>query len=143
MNAAFNKLRKAEGHEWKTASITRFGLFESLVVLFGLCNAPASFQHYINHALSDLLDKSFRAYLDDVLVYSSTREEHRDHVRQVIPRLLEAGLQIDLGKCEFETTWTKYLGSIVRPHGIEMDLAKVKTIDNWKPPATVKDLQSF
>jgi len=104
--AAFNKLRIAEGHEWKTAFITRFGLYESLVMPFGLCNAPASFQDYINHTLFDLLDKICTAYLDDVLIYSKDRKEHRAHVREVVSRLRDAGLQIDIDKCEFETTRT-------------------------------------
>ncbi|RAL66528.1 hypothetical protein DID88_006218 [Monilinia fructigena] len=81
--AAFNKLRIAEGDEWKTAFITRFGLFESLVMPFGLCNAPASFQHYINHTLFNELDKYCTAYLDDVLVYSADKSEHREHVRTI------------------------------------------------------------
>lgn len=101
--AAFNKLRIAEGHKWKTAFITLFGLFESMVMPFGLCNAPASFQHYINHTLFDLLDKYCTAYLDDVLIYSESRKDHRKHVRKVVQRLQSAGLQIDINKCEFET----------------------------------------
>lgn len=141
--AAFNRLRIAEGHEWKTAFITRFGLFETLVTPFGLCNAPASFQHYINHTLHDLLDKTCTAYLDDVLVYSANRKDHRKHVREVVQRLIEAGLQIDIHKCEFETTKTKYLGLIISPGGIQMDPAKVKTIHDWLPPPNLKDLQKF
>lgn len=141
--AAFNKLRIAEGHEWKTAFSTRFGLYESLVMPFGLCNAPATFQHYINHTLHDLLDRICTAYLDDVLVYSVTRKEHREHVRTVVSRLQEAGLQIDINKCEFETTRTKYLGLIISPRGIEMDPAKVDAITSWQPPTSVRDLQRF
>jgi hypothetical protein len=141
--AAFNKLRIAEGHEWKTAFITRFGLFESLVMPFGLCNAPASFQNYINHILYDLLDNTCTAYLDDVLIYSANRKDHRKDVREVIQRLIEAGLQIDIHKCEFETTKTKYLGLIVSPGGIQMDPVKVKTIRDWLPPPSLKDLQKF
>jgi hypothetical protein len=141
--AAFNKLRIAEGHEWKTAFVTRFGLFESLVMPFGLCNAPASFQNYINHILFDLLDNTCTAYLDDILVYSANRKDHREHVREVVRRLTEAGLQIDVHKCEFETTRTKYLGLIVSPGGIQMDPAKVKTIRDWLPPPSLKDLQKF
>ncbi len=141
--AAFNKLRIAEGHEWKTAFISRFGLYESLVMPFGLCNAPASFQHYINHALYDLLDKTCTAYLDDVLVYSRTRKEHREHVREVVDRLIQAGLQVDIGKCEFETPSTKYLGLIITTDGIRMDPDKVKTIVEWEAPATVRELQRF
>jgi len=141
--AAFNKLRIAEGHEWKTAFITRFGLFESLVMPFGLCNAPASFQHYINHALYDLLDKICTAYLDDVLIYSRTRKEHRAHVREVVDRLISAGLQIDIGKCEFETSKTRYLGLIITTDGIQMDPAKVKTITEWSAPGSLRELQRF
>lgn len=141
--AAFNKLRIAEGHEWKTAFITRFGLFESLVMPFGLCNAPASFQHYINHTLFDLLDKYCTAYLDDVLIYSESRKDHRKHVREVVQRLQDAGLQIDINKCEFETKRTKYLGLIIMSGGIEMDSEKVKTIVDWKPPLGLRDLQRF
>jgi hypothetical protein len=141
--AAFNKLRIAEGHEWKTAFITRFGLFESLVMPFGLCNAPASFQNYINHTLHDLLDKTCTAYLDDVLIYSSNKKDHRRHVREVVQRLIDAGLQIDIDKCEFEVTETKYLGLIVSPGGIKMDPEKVATIRQWTPPPHLKDLQKF
>ena len=141
--AAFNNLRIAEGHEWKTAFVTRFGLFETLVLPFGLCNAPSSFQHYINHALFDLLDKTCTAYLDDVLVYSTTRKEHRQHVREVVTRLRDAGLQIDIKKCEFEAQETKYLGLVVTTDGIKMDPAKVQAILDWKTPTTVKCLQRF
>ena len=141
--AAFNKLRIAEGHEWKTAFITRFGLFESLVMPFGLCNAPALFQHYINHVLFDLLDEFCTAYLDDVLIYSESRKAHREHVREVVSRLIDAGLQIDINKCEFETTRTKYLGLIITPGGIEMDPEKVITIRDWRTPLKLKDLQRF
>jgi hypothetical protein len=141
--AAFNKLRIAEGHEWKTAFITRFGLFESLVMPFGLCNAPASFQNYINHTLHDLLDRTCTAYLDDVLIYSANKAEHRKHVREVVQRLIDAGLQIDIQKCEFEVTETKYLGLIVSPGGIKMDPEKVATIASWLEPPHLKDLQKF
>ena len=141
--AAFNKLRIAEGHEWKTAFITRFGLYESLVMPFGLCNAPASFQNYINHTLHNLLDKFCTAYLDDVLIYSSSKKDHRRHVREVVQRLIDASLQIDIDKCEFEVTKTKYLGLIISSGGISMDPDKVATIMQWTQPPHLKDLQRF
>lgn len=112
----------------ETAFITCFGLFKSLIMPFGLCNAPASFQNYINHTLHDLLDKTCTAYLDDVLVYSANRRDHQKHIHEVVQQLLKAGLQIDFNKCEFETTKTKYLGLIITPGGISMDPAKVETI---------------
>ena len=143
ITAAFNRLRIAPGDEWKTAFITRFGLFECLVANFGMTGAPSSFQHYINHALFDVLDKYATAYLDDVLIYSRSKSDHRRHVREVVKRLLNAGLTIDIGKCEFETTETKYLGLIISTNGLRMDPEKVSAIKRWGTPATLKDLQRF
>ena len=80
-----------------------------LVMLFGLSNTPATFQHYINNLLYDLLDKTCTAYLDDILVYSELKAEYRAHIREVVKCIMEAGLQIDINKCEFETTCCKYL----------------------------------
>lgn len=141
--AAFNRLRVAPGDEWKTAFITRFGLFECLVANFGMTGAPSSFQHYINHTLFDLLDKFVTAYLDDVLVYSKTRKEHRSHVREVVTRLMNAGLTIDIRKCEFNVTRTKYLGLIISTDGIQMDPDKVSAIREWNKPGTLRELQRF
>jgi hypothetical protein len=126
--AAFNRVRIAEGHEWLTAFITRFGLYESLVTPFGLQGAPATFQHYINDVLYDILDAHATAYLDDVLVYSTNRKDHIQHVRDVLRRMIDAGLQIDIEKCEFHTERTKYLGLIITPGGIEMDPEKVVAV---------------
>ena len=72
------------GEEWKTAFRTRYGLFESLVINFGLINAPASFQAYINNALLEYLDVFYTAYLDDILIYSNSKKEYTRHVRQVL-----------------------------------------------------------
>jgi hypothetical protein len=141
--AAFNRVRIAQGHEWLTAFITRFGLYETLVTPFGLQGAPATFQNYINDILYDLLDDCATAYLDDILIYSQTVEEHVKQVREVLDRLIKAGLQVDINKCEFHTTKTKYLGLIIRPGSIEMDPDKVKAIVTWQPPTTRRQLQRF
>ena len=82
--AVFNKLRMASGEEWKTAFRTRYGLFESLVMNFGLTNAPVSFQAYINNALLEYLDVFYTAYLDDILIYSNSKKEYTRYVRQVL-----------------------------------------------------------
>jgi hypothetical protein len=141
--AAFNRIRVAEGHEWMTAFITRFGLYEMLVTPFGLCNAPATFQNYINHVLHDALDLYCTAYLDDVLVFSRTREEHTRHVHDVIRRLRDAGLQIDMNKSEFYTKKTKYLGLIISTEGMSMDKDKITAITAWQTPTSIKELQQF
>ena len=141
--AAFNRIRIAEGHEWKTAFSTRYGQFECLCMPFGLCNAPATFQSHINETLRPFLDEFCSAYLDDVLVFSDTLEEHERHVRLVITRLEAAGLFIDIDKCEFHTQRTKYLGLIITTEGIRMDPAKVEAILAWETPRSLKDVQAF
>ena len=82
--AAFNGLRVAEGEEWKTAFATRWGLYEYLVLPFGLTGGPSSFQRYINDALREFLDEFATAYLDDILIYSKTMKEHREYVKLVL-----------------------------------------------------------
>lgn len=143
--AAFHKIRIAEGDEWLTAFRTRFGLYEWLVTPFGLANAPSTFQRYINWTLRDYLDDFASAYLDDVLIFSSgTLAEHRTHVGKVLERLRDAGLQLDIDKCEFEVKSTKYLGFIIEAGvGIRMDPEKVKAILDWETPRTVKGVRSF
>lgn len=143
ITAAFNRLRIAPGDEWKTAFITRFGLFECLVANFGMTGAPSSFQHYINNVLFDILDHYATAYLDDILIYSNSPSEHRRHVREVLQRLIKAGLTIDISKCEFGVKKTKYLGLIISTKGISMDPEKVRAIQEWEPPRTLRDLQRF
>ena len=141
--AAFNRIRIAKGDEWKTAFRTRYGLFESLVRPFGLTNAPSTFQNYINSSLQQYLDVFCTAYLDDVLIYSNTQREHRQHVNIVLDKLRDAGLQLDLNKCQFEASEVKYLGLIISCKGIEMDPKKIDCIRNWKTPRNVKDIQAF
>jgi hypothetical protein len=90
--AAFNRIRIAEGYEWMTAFNTRYGQFECLVMPFGLSNAPATFQSYINDTLREFLDDFVSAYLDDALIFSDTEEEHPAQVRAVIEKLRDASL---------------------------------------------------
>ena len=141
---AFHRMRVAEGDEWKTAFRTRYGHFEYLVMPFGLCNAPATFQSYINDALRDFLDEFCVAYLDDVLIYTDgTHEEHVQHVRQVLQRLLDHGLYAKLEKCEFHVRETRFLGFIISPDGIAMDPERIATIVDWPTPKSVHDIRVF
>ena len=137
--AAFHKIRIAKGDEWKTAFRTRFGLFEWLVTPFGMANSPSTFQRYINWTLREFLDEFCTAYLDDVLIYTDgSRKQHQEHVRRVLSKLQEAGLQVDIKKCEFEVKSTKYLGFIIEAgKRIRMDPAKVAAIREWEAPRTV------
>jgi hypothetical protein len=123
--AAFNKLRIAEGDEWLTAFRTRYGLFEYLVMPFGLANAPSTFQHYVNDALRPYLDLFCTAYIDDILVYSDTLAEHKRHVRIVLKAMEEAGLQLDVDKSEFHKSEVTYLEYVISTSGISIDLNKI------------------
>ena len=143
VNGAFNRIRIAEGHEWMTAFNTRYGLFETLVMPYGLTNAPATFQSYINKTLHPYLDIFCTAYIDDVLVFSDDLTSHRKHVELVLQALMDAGLQCDIKKCEFEVTEVGYLGMIISTSGVKMDTAKVEAITKWKEPENVKDVQGF
>jgi hypothetical protein len=128
--AAFNRIRIKEGHEWMTAFNTRYGQFECLVMPFGLCNAPSTFQSYINDTLRPFLDDFASAYLDDVLIFSDDLDEHIQYVRKVITKLRDAGLQIDIDKCDFHVQETKYLSLIVTTSGLKMDPKKLEALRN-------------
>ena len=138
--SAFNNVRMKEGQEYLTAMRTRFGLFESLVMPFGLTGAPATFQRFINDALREYLDQFCTAYLDDILIYSKTREEHVEHLRKVILQLRKVGLFAKISKCEFFVPETKFLGLIVGRDGFRMDPEKIKTIIEWKTPRNLTDV---
>jgi len=141
--AAFNKLRMTYGDEWKIAFRTRYDLYEYNVLLFGLTNESSSFQNFINDTLHDFLNVFCIAYMNDILIYSNSKKEHTQHVRQVLKRLRVAGLQIDIEKCEFSVIEIKYLGLIITIHGIKMDSEKVNAVMNWAAFRDVKDVQSF
>lgn len=145
VSAAFHKIRITKGQEWMTAFRTRYGLYEWLVTPFGLANAPSTFQKFINWTLREYLDEFCSAYIDDVLVYTNgSRTQHREHVRKTLVKLSEAGLYLDISKCEFECKETKYLGFIVRAgEGIQMDPEKIKAIQDWHAPTTVKGVRGF
>ena len=145
VTAAFHRIRVAQGEEWKTAFRTRYGLFEWKVCPFGLTGSPATFQRFLNWVLRDYLDDFCSAYVDDILVFTSgSIQDHRQKVSQVLQRLTDNGLTLDLNKCEFETKATKYLGFIVEVGvGIKMDPEKVKAITEWRAPTSVKGVRSF
>jgi hypothetical protein len=143
LRGAYNLIRIAAGEEWKTAFRTRYGLFEYLVMPFGLTNAPASFQQLMNEVLREFLDISVIVYLDDILIYSETREEHIRHITQVLERLRKHRLWAKAEKCRFFQNSVDFLGYIVSQDGVSMDPAKVKAILEWHSPKTIKDIQVF
>jgi len=115
--------------------------YKCKVLPFGLTNSPATFQRYINSYLFDYLDIFCTAYLDDILIYSDNELEHEAHVKKVLDRLREAGLQVDIKKCEFGVKKTKYLGFIISTDGISVDPDKFRVVKDWQEPDTVKGVR--
>jgi len=108
VGGAYNRLRVKEGDEHKLAFRTRYGLFEPTVMQFGTMNAPADFQGYIHTTIREALADFASAYLDDVLIYSDSEEDHVEHVKLVMQHLLEAGLYLKSEKCEFHNETVRY-----------------------------------
>ena len=131
------------GEEWKTAFCCCYGHFEYRVMPFVLCNAPGTFQHYINDTFRDYLDDFLIAYLDDLLIYSNSLKEHKRHVRLVLERLRSAGFYLNLFKCVFYVEEVSFLGFVVGKEGIQMGPAKVEAITSWPCPDSVRDIRVF
>ena len=140
---AYHLVRIREGDEWKTAFNTPTGHYEYLVMPFGLTNAPAVFQALVNDILRDMIDKYVFVYLDDILIFSKSLEEHTHHVQTVLQRLLENSLFVKAEKCEFHTQSIAFLGYIVAQGRLEMDPAKVSAVMSWPVPENRKQLQRF
>ncbi|KAG8916674.1 hypothetical protein FRC01_002921 [Tulasnella sp. 417] len=143
LRSGYNLVRIKEGDEWKTAFRTRFGHFEYTVMPFGLVNAPATFQHFMNDIFRDMLDESVIIYLDDILIFAETEEELLQKTKEVLRRCKEQGLYCKPEKCEFNCQEIEYLGYIIGRQGIRMDKKKVDAILEWPDPKTVKEIQSF
>lgn len=139
----YNQIRMAEGEEWKTAFRTGYGHLEYTVMHFGMTNAPATFQHFVHDWLKEYLDLFCTAYLDDILIYSDTLEEHRIHVKKVFTTLRHHNVLLKPKNCEFHTRTTTYLGLIISPECISMDSAKVKAGQEWNTPRNAKDIEVF
>ena len=140
---AFHRIRIDPKSEDYTSFRTRYGTYKCKVLPFGLCNGPATYQRYMNDVLMDYLDDFCTAYLDDILIYSEDPKEHEAHVKKVLRRLSEAGLQADIEKSEFSVTRTKYLGYVLTTKGIEVDPDKVEPLRNWVRPTTITGVKSF
>jgi len=118
------------------------GLFEWLVILEGLTNAPTSFQRFMNDVFSDMIDVSIVIYLD-ILIYSNNLADHHKHIKEVLQCLCKHRLFACANKCEFHSKWVEYLGYILSPEGLSMDQGKVKVIQDWPKPGKVKEVKTF
>lgn len=118
--------------------MSRYGLFEFVVMPFGLCNAPSTFQRLMNNVFHDALDQFVLVYLDDILVYSRDEDEHERHLAWVFERLAEHKLFAKRKKCEFGKARVRYLGHVVGSGELRVDVEKVSAVKDWAPPADIK-----
>ena len=127
----------------KTAFRTRYGHYEFLVMSFGLTNAPAAFMDLMNRIFKEYLDKFVIVFIDDILIYSKTKEDHAEHVRTALEILRKKKLYAKLLKCEFWLQEVQFLGHIVSNEGIKVDPAKIEAIMNWERLRTPTEVRSF
>ena len=150
--SVFNKIDLRSGYHHirvksedvpKTAFRTRYGHYEYLVMPFGVTNAPGVFMDYMNKIFHPYLDRFVVVFIDDILVYSKTWEEHEEHLRVVLQTLRDRRLYAKLSKCEFLLEQVSFLGHVISRGGIVVGPSKVEVVVRWESPKSVFEIRSF
>jgi hypothetical protein len=143
LRSGYHQLKIRESDIPKTAFRTQYGLFEYTVMSFGLMNAPAYFMYLMNKVFMEYLDKFVIVFIDDILIFSKTMEEHEEHLTLVLQKLRFNQLYAKFSKCEFWLTEVAFLGHVISAGGISVDPSKVKDVLNWMSPTTALEIRSF
>ncbi|GKA49356.1 putative reverse transcriptase domain-containing protein [Tanacetum coccineum] len=143
LRSGYHQLRVHEDDIPKTAFRTRYGHFEFTVMPFGLTNAPAIFMDLMNRVCRPYLDKFVIVFIDDILIYSKTQEEHVEHLRLVLELLKKEKLYAKFSKCEFWLREVQFLGHVINGNGIHVDPSKIEAVKNWKAPRTPTKVRLF
>ena len=124
----------------KTAFVTRYGQYQFTIVSFGLTNAPAYFMNMMNKVFMEELDKLVVVFIDDILIYSATIEEHEQHLRVVLEKLKQNQLYAKFSKCEFWLEEVTFLGHILTAEAVVVDHAKMEAVKGWEQPHNATDI---
>ncbi|GJW93009.1 putative reverse transcriptase domain-containing protein, partial [Tanacetum coccineum] len=143
LRSGYHQLRVREEDIPKTAFRMRYGHFEFTVMPFGLTNAPAVFMDLMNRVCKSYLDKFVIVFIDDILIYSKSKEEHEVHLKLILKLLEKEKLFGKFSKCEFWLQEVHFLGHVVNSEGIHVDPSKIEAVKNWKPPKTPTEIRSF
>ncbi|GJS62518.1 putative reverse transcriptase domain-containing protein [Tanacetum coccineum] len=143
LRSGYHQLRVHEDDIPKTAFRTRYGHFKFTVMPFGLTNAPAIFMDLMNRVCRPYLDKFVIVFIDDILIYSKTQEEHVEHLRLVLELLKKEKLYAKFSKCEFWLREVQFLGHVINGNRIHVDPSKIEAVKNWKAPRTPTEVRSF
>nr|GEW04459.1 putative reverse transcriptase domain-containing protein [Tanacetum cinerariifolium] len=143
LRSGYHQLRVHENDIPKIMFRTRYGHFEFTVMTFGLTNAPAVFMDLMNRVCKPYLDKFVIVFIDDILVYSKSKDEHEVHLRLVSKLLKKEELYAKFSKCEFWLQEVQFLGHVVNQSGIHMDPSKIEAVKNWKAPMIPSEIRSF
>ena len=143
LRSGYHQIRIAPDDVPKTAFRTRYGHYEFLVLPFGLTNAPATFMHLMNQTFRKQLDSFVLVFLDDILIYSKTKEDHDRHIAEVMSILRKEKLYAKASKCEFYKTEVEFLGHMVGRNGVRMMDDKVRAVNDWPTPTSVSHIRSF
>ena len=140
----YNNIRIKQGDKWKAAFKTNKGLFEPTVMFFGMCNSPATFQSMMDMTFEDIIEKGCTViYMDDIMNFSNNLDTLEQLDKDILRQLQENNLYLKPTKCEFKKTQIEYLGMVITEAKISMDSIKLKGIQDWPAPTTVKEVQSF
>jgi hypothetical protein len=143
LRSGYHQLKIRESDIPKTAFRTWYGLYEYTVMSFGLTNAPAYFMYLMNKVSMEYLDKFVVVFIDDIIIFSRTEEEHENHLRMVLEKLRSNQLYTKFSKFEFWLTEVAFLGHVISAGGISVDPSKVKDVLNWMPPTNALKIRSF